>query len=80
MSWLIVFFCYFVSANSVNVDRLFCDTFKGQSLYVDLNLASDGCSPNIVELPPDKLCLADPRNNDVPLDHTCQTKNDIYEK
>jgi hypothetical protein len=67
-----------VPATSINIDRLFCDTFKDQAIYKELNLVADGCSMNIREEAGGMMCLMNPEDNDSSLEMTCKKKEDIY--
>lgn len=67
-----------VLVEGINIDRLFCESFKDQSVYHQLDLQADGCSLNIFYKEPDEICLMNPDDNDVFLEGTCQKKELIY--
>lgn len=61
------------------IEKQFCASFKGQAIYTRANLADD-CEMNIISPTPSQLCIADPDDNDVPLDYTCKNIEDLYER
>lgn len=58
------------------LEKQFCETFRGNSLYVSLKLGEGSCTSNVFPKG-NQLCLADPDDDDQPIPFTCKTREEI---
>lgn len=78
-SFFLVFVIFFSKLEALKIDQYYCNLYKGQAIYKELNLGDGGCSMNLISPETNQLCIADPDDNDKALDYTCKFIGDIYE-